>query len=74
MVSQNGEYFDGEISFTDAHDGIQTKAENATWFCEFMPTDEGSERHIAEILLWLFNTALMLCSCGRVCYVHSQSH
>ena len=38
MAAQNGEHFDGEISFTDVHDAIQTKVGNTTWFCEFVPT------------------------------------
>jgi len=62
MASQNGEYIDEESGFTDAHDVIQTKARNATWFCEFMPTIGGSDRHIAEVLLWLFNTLGICCA------------
>jgi len=38
MASQNRQYFEGSAGFSDAHDNIQTEAENITWLNEFSPS------------------------------------
>jgi len=60
MASQNRQYFDGSASCTDAYDNIRTEAGNITWLNKFSPSMEGSEKRIAEALLWLLY-ALGLC-------------
>lgn len=61
MAAQNEGTFDGETSFVDAHDLLQTKAGNATWLNEFSPVIEGPKKHIAEVLLWMLHTLDLCC-------------
>ena len=70
MTSLNKEYFSGSTGFTDAHDEIQAAAGNATWFNEFSPSIEGSEKRIAEALLWVFHTLTLCCAIAGECAMY----
>jgi len=61
MASQTEDLFDGETSFMEAHDNVQTKAGNATWPNEFFPVVKGPKRHIAEVLLCMIHTLGLCC-------------
>jgi len=45
--------FPGTTRVTDTHDIIQRQAGNATWVNEFNPVVGGSDKRIAEVVLWL---------------------
>jgi hypothetical protein len=55
MASHHTGYFNGTTDATDRHDTLQTVAGNATWFNEFTPGIEGSDKRIADVLLRLFH-------------------
>jgi hypothetical protein len=54
--------FNGTAQFTDTHDNIQRQAGNATWVNEFIPVVGGSDKHIAEVLLWLCYNIGLYCA------------
>jgi len=62
MASHRSEYSTGATDDTDAHDKIQTVAENATWFNEFTPGIEGSDKRIADVQLRLFHSLALCCA------------
>jgi len=62
MASLHEECFNCSTGFTDAHDELQAAAASATWFNEFSPTIEGSEKRIAEALLRAFHTLALGCA------------
>jgi len=62
MASHRSEYFTGATDATDAHDKIQTVAGNATWFNEFTPCIEGSDKRSADVLLRLFHSLALCCA------------
>ena len=63
MASHRSEYFTGATDATEAHDKIQTVAGNATWFNEFTPGIECSDKRIADVLL-LFHLLALCCATG----------
>jgi len=62
MATLYKECFSASTGFTDAHDELQAAAGNAPWFNEFSPSIEGSEKRIAEVLLWLLHTVGLCCA------------
>jgi len=62
MASHRSEYFTGATDATEAHDKIQTVAGNATWFNEFTPGIEGSDKRFADVLLRLFHSLALCCT------------
>ena len=60
MASHHTGYFNGSANATDAHDMLQTVARNATWFNEFTPGIEASDKRIVDVLLRFFHS-LALC-------------
>jgi len=52
----------GSTCFTEAHDELQSAAWNATWFNEFSPSIEDSEKRIAEALLRALHSLALSCT------------
>ena len=65
MASHRSAYFTGATDATDAHDKLHV-AGNATWFNEFTAGIEGSDKHIADVLLRLFHSLALCCTIAGV--------
>ena len=61
MASQHNGFFKGATYATEAHYKIQTVAGNSTWFNEFTPGIDGSDKRITDVLLWLFHSLALCC-------------
>ena len=62
MASHHTGYFNGASDAIDVLDKLQHVAGNATWFNEFTPGIEGSDKRIAEVLLRLFHSFALCCT------------
>ena len=49
---------------------MQSVAGNATWFNEFPPCIEGSDKRIADVLLRLFHSLVLCCTIAGVFAMH----
>ena len=59
IASNHNEYYNGATDATDSHDKLQTVAGNATWFNEFTPGIEDSDKRIAEVVIRLFHSSAL---------------
>jgi hypothetical protein len=64
MASHRSVYFSGATDANGTHEKSQFVAGNATWFNEFTPGIECSDKRIADVLLLLFHSLALCCATG----------